>query len=119
VSNTSLRLLIVFVCTAGSLMLLQSAFDESDHRKAERAVRGYLVAGRALGPFVEARAPGGAWSTEITHGCRGIVRVRYDAPGGRYELDYDLPAHTIHPGNEPGRAALEAFTERSGSAAPR
>jgi hypothetical protein len=35
------------------------------------------------------------------------VRASYDAPAGRYEFDYDVPAHTIHPGNDRGRGALE------------
>lgn len=39
------------------------------------------------------------WTTEITHGCRGIVRVSYAAPAGTYLFDYDVPGHAIHPGN--------------------
>jgi len=108
--GTSLRLLIVFVCTAGSLMILQSAFDSSDHRKAEKAVRGYAMNGRVLGTELEAKSPGGQWSTEITHTCRGVVRVSYTAPRAQYDFDYEIPAHAIHPGNELGKSALEAFT---------
>jgi hypothetical protein len=116
VSSWGLRLLIAVVCVGGSLFMLQGAFDASDHRKAEHAVRGYAFAGRTLGPFIESRAPGGRWSTEITHGCRGIVRATYEAPSGRYEFDYDVPGHGIHPGNELGRAALEAFIGPGGGA---
>ena len=116
-STTSLRLLILFVCTAGTLLILQGAFDASDHRKAERAVQTYVIKGRVLGPYLEQRSPGGTWSTEITHSCRGVVRTTYDAPGARYELDYDVPGHTIHPGNELGRAALESFVATDGGAA--
>lgn len=108
-SSTSIRLMLIFFFTAGSMLLLQSAFDSSDHRKAEKAVRSYVVGGRVLGPYLEARSPGGEWSTEITHTCRGIVRATYDAPGARYDFDYDVPGHGIHPGNELGKAALEAF----------
>jgi hypothetical protein len=108
--GTPLRLLIVFVCTAGSLMILQSAFDSSDHRKAEKAVRGYTVNGRVLGAYLEAKTPGGVWSTEITHTCRGVVRTSYVSPRAQYDFDYEIPAHAIHPGNELGRVALEAFT---------
>jgi hypothetical protein len=37
----------------------------------------------------------------------------------RYEFDYDVPGHTIHPGNEAGRAALEAFVAPADGGAPR
>ena len=109
-NGTMLRLLIVFVCAAGSLMILQSAFDSSDHKKADKAVRGYVVNGRAFGDWLEARAPNGRWSTEITHSCRGVVRVRYAAPSQEYDFDYEVPAHAIHPGNASGEQALTAFT---------
>jgi hypothetical protein len=114
-SNTTLRLLILFVCTAGTLLILQSAFDSSDHRKADHAVRTYTVDGRVLGPFLEAKAPDQLWTTEITHGCRGVVRVTY----GDFAFDYDVPGHGIHPGNEAGRKALEEFVSPSPAAAPR
>jgi len=114
----SLRLLILFFCCAGSLLILQSAFDASDHKKAERAVRNYTVENRVFGPFIEARAPGGIWTTEITHGCRGVVRSRYDTPAAHYEFDYDVPGHMIHPANELGKDALEAFVKPQATPAP-
>lgn len=115
-SNTSLRLLILFVCVAGTLLILQSAFDSSDHRKGDHAVRTYTINGRVLGPFLETKEPGREWATEITHGCRGVVRVTY----GDFAFDYDVPGHGIHPGNEAGMRALEEFTAPSPSpAAPR
>ena len=83
----------------GLLLILQSAFDSSDHRKADHAVRNYSVGGRTLGPFLEQRRPNAGWSSEITHGCRGVVRVTY----GDTAFDYDVPGHGIHPGNEAGR----------------
>ncbi len=113
-SNTSLRLLILFVCAAATLLILQGAFDQSDHKKADHAVRSYAVGGRTLGPYLEGRTPDGVWSTEITQGCRGIVRVSYAGQA----FDYDVPAHAIHPGNEAGRAALEAFVAPSPSPSP-
>src|SRR5262249_23677896 len=103
--QTSLRLLILFFCVAGTLLILQSAFDHSDHKKADHAVRSYSVGGRTLGPYLEQQAPGHQWATEITHGCRGVVRVTY----GEYAFDYDVPGHTIHPGNPAGMKAMEAF----------
>jgi hypothetical protein len=112
----SLRIAIIVVCIAGSLFMLQGAFDASDHRKAERAMQVYTVGGTSFASFLEERAPGGRWSTEITQGCRGVVRTRYTAPSGSYEFDYEVPSHAIHPGNELGRAMLEAFAARGGSA---
>jgi hypothetical protein len=109
------RLFILFFCASGTLLILQNAFDSSDHRKAERAVRNYAAGGRTLGALIEKESPGGTWSTEITHGCRGIVRATYDAPAGRYEFDYDVPAHVIHPGNERGRAALDTLSNCVGA----
>ena len=114
-SNTTLRLLILFVCAIGALLILQSAFDSSDHRKADHAVRNYSVGGRTLGPFLEQRRPNAGWSSEITHGCRGVVRVTY----GDTAFDYDVPGHGIHPGNEAGRLALEEFVSPTPAAAPR
>ncbi|HUS65061.1 MAG TPA: hypothetical protein VMZ28_10985, partial [Kofleriaceae bacterium] len=92
-----LRLFILFFCATGTVLILQSAFDSSDHKKTERAVQSYSVGGRQLGPWLEQRTPGGTWSTEITHGCRGVVRARYTAKAASYEFDYDVPGHTIHP----------------------
>ena len=113
-SNTSLRLLILFVCVAGTFLILQSAFDTSDHRKADHAVRNYTVNGRTLGPYLEKQQPNQQWATEITHSCRGVVRVTY----GDTAFDYDVPAHMIHPGNEAGMKVLEALVSPSPSPAP-
>jgi hypothetical protein len=115
--GTPLRLLILFVCATGTVLILQTAFDASDHGKADRAVRNYSVGGPSmLGAYLEKQSPGGTWSTEITHGCRGVVRERYTAPTATYDFDYDVPGHRIHPGNEAGRAALEAFVKLAGPA---
>jgi hypothetical protein len=116
-SSTSLRLLILFVCTAGSLLILQNAFDASDHRKAERAVRGYRAPARRepFGAFLEARLPGGAWDTEITNGCRGVVRTRYAAPSALCEFDFDVPGRTVHPANERARQLLGEFLGGDGA----
>ena len=103
------RLVLLFALGAGALLFLQNAFDSSDHRKGEKAVRTYTVGERQLGPYLEQREPGGTWSTEITQGCRGVVRTRYRTTQKLYEFDYDVPAHTIHPGNELGRELLESF----------
>lgn len=118
----SFRIVILAFCAAASVAMLQGAFDQSDHRRALQAVRGYTFGSGTLAAFLEARAPRGHWTTEITHSCRGVVRTTYDAPLARYEFDYVVPEHVIHPANELGREALASFaaaklpTPRAGGA---
>jgi len=104
-------MLVVLVGAIATAVILQGAFDASDHQKAERAVRGYRVGdGPTLGERVERETPGGGWATEITHGCRGIVEVTYLTQAGpRYVFEYDVPAHAIHPCNEAARKLLAAL----------
>ncbi len=106
------RMLVVLACMIATALILQGAFDTSDHEKSERSVRGYRGAN---GPSVEERvaaaAPGGAWSSEITHSCRGVVRVTYAAPGGTFAFDYDLPGHVVHPANVAAERILGAIGE--------
>src|SRR3954470_10407555 len=103
-------MMVLLVGSIATALVLQGAFDVSDHQKSERAVRGYRVAdGPTLGERVEQAAPGGGWSTEITHGCRGIVRVSYVAPGGSYVFDYDVPQHGIHPANAAAEQILSVL----------
>jgi hypothetical protein len=93
-------MMIMLVCMIATAVVLQGAFEASDHAKSERIVQNYRGAG---GPSVAERlaqvAPGGVWSSEITHGCRGFVRVTYITPTVEYVFDYDVPQHRIHPGN--------------------
>ena len=101
-------MMVMLVCMVATALLLQGLFDASDHGKAERIVRNYRGAGGpSVGELVESEAPGGEWSSEITHACRGFVRVHYILPsGGRYLFDYDVPQHQIHPANPPAAAVL-------------
>jgi hypothetical protein len=114
-------MMIMLMCMIATAVILQGWFDASDHRKAERIVRGYrgavpehTVGGAlgipppaTLGERVEAEAPGGAWSTEITHACRGFVRVTYQSPSSVYLFDYDVPEHRIHPANPAAERVLQ------------
>lgn len=109
------RMGIMLVCMISTALILQGLFDTSDHAKSERIVRHYR--GGAEGPGappsleerLEREAPGGVWSSEITAGCRGFVRVSYAAPGGVYLFDYDVPEHAIHPGNPSAERVLAAL----------
>lgn len=100
-------MLVILVAMIATALVLQGLFDKSDHEKSERIVRGYRGGG---GATVEERlakeAPGGAWASEITHGCRGVVRVSYTAPAGQYLFDYDVPGHAIHPANPAAERVL-------------
>jgi hypothetical protein len=112
-------MLIILAGMIATALILQGAFDASDHRKSERIVRNHRgPTGPSLGERVEAEAPGGAWTTEITHGCRGFVRVSYIAPAGTYVFDYDVPAHGIHPGNPAAERILAAIPARAADAGP-
>jgi hypothetical protein len=103
-------MVMLFVGAIATATIVQGAFDASDHQKSERAVRTYQVGdGPPLGDRIEKEAPGGVWSSEITHACRGIVRVSYVAPGGTWVFDYDVPGHGIHPGNETAAHLLESL----------
>lgn len=104
------RMIVVLGCMIATALLLQGLFDKGDHDKSERAVRNYL------GQRVESEAPGGAWSSEITQGCRGFVRVRYLARAGEYLFDYDVPQHRIHPGNAAAEKILGAMAQKQPNA---
>jgi hypothetical protein len=73
-------------------------------------VQNYRVGDKPLpfGVFLGQRAPGGTWESEITHGCRGVVRVSY----GGHLFDYDVPGRTFHPANELARQAMGDFVGR-------
>jgi len=103
-------MIVMLVAMIATALVLQGLFDKSDHEKSERVVRSYRGAGGAtVEERVAKEAPGGAWSTEITQGCRGIVRVTYSAPAGVYVFDYDVPEHRIHPGNAAAERILGAM----------
>jgi hypothetical protein len=105
-------MIVLLACVVGTALLLQGLFDKSDHEKSERIVRSYRGgSGPTLAERVEAESPGGAWSSEITDGCRGYVRVIYSSPRGAYQFDYEVPAHRIHPGNSAAERILAAIAE--------
>lgn len=105
----SLRLFILFFCAAGSVLILQSAFDAADHKKGEAAVRGYVAGGRFFGPWLETQEPGGSWGSEITNDCRGVIRVSYDTPHGSYQLYVDRSIHGITGANPLGEEMWKRF----------
>ena len=104
------RMILMLACMISTALILQGAFDTSDHAKSERIVKHFRGAGdgaeMSLQERVEHEAPGGAWSSEITAGCRGIVRVTYAAPSGVWRFDYDVPQHLIHPANPAAERVL-------------
>ena len=107
----------IFLC-ALSLVLLQQRFDASDHAKAERLLRHFRV---EAGPetfedfLVHKTQRRGTWATEITGGCRGVVRVRCLIDGNPpevHEWDVEIPSQAIHPtpASPSGERLLREFT---------
>ncbi len=114
------KMLIALVAMIATALVLQGAFDASDHQKSERIVRNYRGGGtESIEDKVQKIAPGGAWSSEITQGCRGFVRVTYAAPGGRWDFDYDVPQHYIHPANAAAEQILSSIPVAADGGAPR
>ena len=108
------------VLCAFSLFWLQGRFDKSDHAKAERLVRNFTVEGRTqtFEAFLLEKNGGrtGIWETEITGGCRGVVRVTWTLPGNPptvYAWDVEIPSQGIHPtqGSPEGERMLREFAE--------
>ena len=112
---------LILVAAAVSLFVLQGIFDRSDLDKGEKLAREYRLGATTLGQFVESRhtdRTGPArWSAEILSSCRGTVRVTCAVPRAEgdaiYRFDIDLPEKAIHPGDEAGKAALEALERAS------
>ena len=113
------RMLLLLVCMVATAVVLQAMFETSDHTKSERIVRTYRGAtpagagsaatGATLAERLEGQAPGGVWTSEITEGCRGYVRVRYTTATGEWIFDYDVPQHRIHPGNPAAESILRVL----------
>ncbi len=103
-----------------SLFWLQGRFDKSDHEKASRLVQNLERAGAPQGEsfavYLQRRHGGrqGVWSSEITGGCRGVVKVTWTLPGNPplgYAWDVEIPSQTVHPTptSPEGRRLLEDF----------
>lgn len=106
-----------------SLFWLQGRFDKSDHDKAARLVQNLRrasapadsAATETFGTYLQRRHGNrtGTWSTEITGGCRGVVRVTWRLPGdpATYAWDVEIPSQTVHPTptSPAGRRLLEDF----------
>ena len=92
----------IMLC-AVSLLILQRRFDQGDHDKSIRLVKGLRSPGKqeTFGAFL-ARKHGrdGIWDSEITGGCRGVARVTWTLPGNPptiYAWDVEIPAQGVHP----------------------
>lgn len=103
-SRSTIIFAVGVILCAASLLYLQQRFDRSDHAKATRLVRNFRVESRPerFEEFLMRRHGGleGAWSTEITGGCRGVVRVTWSVPGHPptvYFWDVEIPSQKIHP----------------------
>jgi hypothetical protein len=109
-----------------ALKWLQDRFDSSDHRKATEIVRSYRAApsGPTIPQAIMARSPGVkeheiSWSSEITSGCMGTVRVSAfvpksaERPARTYAFDVRLTDPSIHPTDPETVEILKSLTRTS------
>lgn len=108
---------------------LQGRFDSSDHRKAITMVTAYRAknGGGRLVDGMLARHPGVeekeiSWTSEITRGCLGHVRVYGYVPkkdgvdSKTYAFDVNLTGPSLHPTDETTIAILTSLTATSAAA---
>jgi hypothetical protein len=120
------RLIIAIILIAGLVMTLswlQGRYDASDHRKAIELVKSYraIPNGPTIPELVEARHRDAkpydiSWSSEITSGCLGIVRVSAYVPktneraATTYAFDVRLTDPSIHPTDPTTIEILKSLT---------
>jgi hypothetical protein len=109
----------IMLC-ALSLFFLQRRFDASDHAKSVRLVRNMTTERRTetFEAFLVAKHGGqeGAWASEITGGCRGVVLVTWTLPGSPptiYAWEVEIPSQAVHPtpSSPEGERLLREFGE--------
>jgi hypothetical protein len=104
VNRTTLVVGAGIILCATSLFWLQGRFDKSDHEKSRRLVMNLTrpTGGETFGQFLTRRHGGrqGEWRSEITGGCRGVVRVSWVLAGSPplvYTWDVEIPSQAVHP----------------------
>jgi hypothetical protein len=101
--NQNLVIGLGIIFCAASVIWLQGRFDTSDHKKGKRLVRTYTTEHRAetFEQFLQAKHGGtaGEWDSEITHDCRGVVRVQWSLRGNPptvYLWDVEISSQEIY-----------------------
>jgi hypothetical protein len=113
-----------------TLSWLQNRFDSSDHKKAEELVRSYSarphgpkIADAILARHPEVNESELGWSSQITSGCFGTVRVSAYIPkkaeraAKAYAFDVRLTDSSIHPTDPDTVEILKALTATDADAA--
>jgi hypothetical protein len=111
-----------------ALKWLQDRFDASDHRKATELVRSYRASptGPTIPQAIIARHPDVkeheiSWSSEISSGCLGNVRVsayvpkKAGRPANLYAFDVRLTDPSIHPTDPQTVEILKSLTGTTAS----
>jgi hypothetical protein len=117
-----IAIVMVFILVS-VLSWLQGRYDDSDHRKSQDIVRRYraIPNGPSIPEAILARHPGVrehdlSWSSEITSGCLGHVRVyayipkKDSRPAKTYAFDVKLTAPSIHPTDPETVEILKSLT---------
>jgi len=119
-NRTNLVVGVGIILCAASLIWLEGRFSSSDHRKARKLVRTYMVEHRreTFEQFLMAQHDGqaGQWDSEVTDNCRGVVRVQWYLPGDPpviYLWDVNVSTKEIFavPESPAGKHMLELFHE--------
>jgi hypothetical protein len=109
----------IMLC-AVSLFFLQRRFDASDHAKGIRLLKNMTAKDRpeTFEGFLARKHGGqpGTWDSEITGGCRGVVRVTWSLAGNPptiYAWEVEIPSQAVHPSpmSPDGERLLAEFTE--------
>jgi pantoate kinase len=105
---------------ATGVLWMQWRSDMARAKEGREIVEGFHApaSSRGLGDVVAARHSGAAlrWSARTESGCLDQVRVTCEpeavpsaSASARYEFLVDVNTHQIAPGNELGRAAIQAL----------
>jgi hypothetical protein len=126
-TRTNLIVGVGIILCAASVIWLEGRFAASDHEKGRKLVQTYHVEHRteSFAELLQRKHGGatGAWDSDVTEGCRGVVRVRWTVPGDPpivYAWDVEIPTQEIYavPESPSGKRLLEEFKAKDDALPP-